>query len=146
MKDTIASKAKANGINPQTARNRIQKGWTVAEATTRPTRKYRKEKLRKGNKADAVWAYLVANPLARPSEVSKATGVTYGYVYTLMCKVGTPREVFEAEAAAKADVTEDVSLEQFVADDTSPFPPRKVLVGAAIVAVVAAWVASSYWL
>jgi hypothetical protein len=42
MKDTIASKAKANGINPQTARNRIQKGWTVAEATTRPMRGYRK--------------------------------------------------------------------------------------------------------
>ena len=100
MKDTIASKAKANGINPQTARNRIQKGWTVAEATTRPMRGYRKTVEKKASKADAVWAYLVANPLARPIEVSKATGVTYGYVYKLMSKVGTPREVFEAEAAA----------------------------------------------
>jgi hypothetical protein len=146
MKDTIASKAKANGINPQTARNRIQKGWTVAEATTRPTRGYSKTVEKKASKADAVWAYLVANPLARPVEVSKATGVTYGYVYKLMSKVGTPREVFEAEAAAKADVTEDVSLEQFVADDTSPFPPRAVLIKAAVIAIVVAWLASSLWL
>jgi hypothetical protein len=141
MKDTIASKAKANGINPQTARNRIQKGWTVAEATTRPTRGYRKTVEKKASKADTVWAYL-----ARPIEVSKATGVTYGYVYKLMSKVGTPREVFEAEAAAKADVTEDVSLEQFVADDTSPFPPRAVLIKAAVIAIVVAWLASSLWL
>jgi ABC-type sugar transport system substrate-binding protein len=109
-------------------------------------RGYRKTVEKKASKADAVWAYLVANPLARPVEVSKATGVTYGYVYKLMSKVGTPREVFEAEAAAKADVTEDVSLEQFVADDTSPFPPRAVLIKAAVIAIVVAWLASSLWL
>ena len=143
MKDTIASKAKANGINPQTAHNRINKGWTVAEATTKPARKYHKDKVRKGDKADAVWAYLLANPLARPIEVSKATGVTYGYVYKLMSNVGTPREVFEAEAAAKADVTEDVSLDQFVKDDTSPFPPRGLLIVVAIVAVLVALVLAS---
>ena len=149
-RQNVAAMARANGIAPQTAHNRILKGWSVEAATSTPPRKYQrpraKPKLRYGQKADAVWAYLVTNPLARPAEVSKATGVSYGYVYKLMSKVGTPREVFEAEAAAKADVTEDVSLEQFVKDDTSPFPPRKVLVGAAIVAVVAAWVASSYWL
>ena len=146
MKDTIASKAKANGINPGTAHNRIQKGWTVKDATTKPTREYRKTVKKKSSKADAVWAYLLANPLARPIEVSKATGVTYGYVYKLMSNIGTPREVFEAEAAAKADVTEDVSLEQFVADDTSPFPPRAVLIKAAVIAIVVAWLASSFWL
>ena len=143
-RQNVAAMAKANGIAPQTAHNRILKGWSVEAATSTPPRKYQrvkpKPKLRYGQKADAVWAYLVANPLARPAEVSKATGVSYGYVYKLMSKVGTPREVFEAEAAAKADVTEDVSLEQFVKDDTSPFPPTKLLVGVIIVAVLVAMV------
>ena len=143
-RQNVAAMARANGIAPQTAHNRILKGWSVEEATSTPPRKYHgpraKPKLRYGQKADAVWAYLVANPLARPAEVSKATGVSYGYVYKLMSKVGTPREVFEAEAAAKASVTEDVSLEQFVKDDTSPFPPTKLLVGVIIVAVLVAMV------
>ena len=147
-RQNVAAMAKANGVNPATAHHRISRGWTTEDATSKPARKYYrpKPKIARGSKADAVWAHLVANPLARPADVSKATGVSYGYVYKLMSKIGTPREVFEAEAAAKTDVTEDVSLEQFVADDTSPFPPRKVLVGAAIVAVVVAWVASSFWL
>ena len=143
-RQNVAAMARANGIAPQTAHNRILKGWSVEEATSTPPRKYQrpraKPKLRYGQKADAVWAYLVANPLARPAEVSKATGVSYGYVYKLMSKVGTPREVFEAEAAAKASVTEDVSLEQFIKDDTSPFPPTKLLVGVIIVAVLVAMV------
>ena len=143
-RQNVAAMAKANGIAPQTAHNRILKGWSVEAATSTPPRKYQrpraKPKLRYGQKADAVWAYLVANPLARPAEVSKATGVSYGYVYKLMSKVGTPREVFEAEAAAKASVTEDVSLEQFIKDDTSPFPPTKLLVGVIIVAVLVAMV------
>ena len=143
-RQNVAAMARANGIAPQTAHNRILKGWSVEAATSTPARKYHrpraKPKLRYGQKADAVWAYLVANPLARPAEVSKATGVSYGYVYKLMSKVGTPREVFEAEAAAKASVTEDVSLEQFIKDDTSPFPPTKLLVGVIIVAVLVAMV------
>ena len=145
-RQNVAAMARANGIAPQTAHNRILKGWSVEAATSTPARKYHgprvkhKPKLRYGQKADAVWAYLVANPLARPAEVAKATGVSYGYVYKLMSKVGTPREVFEAEAAAKADVTEDVSLEQFIKDDTSPFPPTKLLVGVIIVAVLVAMV------
>lgn len=143
-RQNVTAMAKANGIAPQTAHNRILKGWSVEAATSTPARKYHrpraKPKLRYGQKADAVWAYLVANPLARPADVSKATGVSYSYVRKLMSKVGTPREVFEAEAAAKADVTEDVSLEQFVKDDTSPFPPTKLLVGVIIVAVLVAMV------
>jgi len=49
-------------------------------------------------KAEKVWAYLLKNKLATPAEVAKATGVSYGYVYKLMKKVGTPKEVFVAEA------------------------------------------------
>ena len=143
-RQNVAAMARANGIAPQTAHNRILKGWSVEAATSTPPRKYHgpraKPKLRYGQKADAVWAYLVTNPLARPAEVSKATGVSYGYVVNLMSKVGTPREVFEAEAAAKANVTEDVSLEQFVKDDTSPFPPRGLLLGVIVVAVLVAMV------
>ena len=139
---TITAMAKAKGVNPNTAHNRIAGGWEPEVATSKPARP-KKPKLRYGQKADAVWAYLVSNPLARPSEVSKATGVSYGYVYNLMSKVGTPREVFEAEAAAKANVTEDVSLEQFVKDDTSPFPPRGLLIGVIVVAVFVAMALAS---
>ena len=49
-------------------------------------------------KAEKVWAYLVKNKLATPAEVAKATGVSYGYVYKLMKKIGTPKEVFVQEA------------------------------------------------
>ena len=139
-RQNVSAMAKANGVNPATAHSRIVKGWTAEAATATPARGYRNTKRtrRRGRKADAVWAYLVANPLARPCHVSKATGVSYGYVYKLMSKVGTPRKVFEAEAVSKASVTEDVSLEQFVKDDTSPFPPTELLVGVAIVAVIVA--------
>ena len=129
-KQNISQLAKANGVNPMTAHGRIYKGWSVAAATSTPTRKYktRKYKRKAKSKADAVWAHLVTNPLASPAEVA----------YKLLKKVGTPREVFEAEAEAKVDVTEDVSLDQFVKDDTSPFPPRGLLIGVAIVAVFVA--------
>lgn len=53
-------------------------------------------------KADAVWAYLVEHKTATPAQVAKATGVSYGYVYKLMQKIGTPKEVFIAEEEAKS--------------------------------------------
>ena len=56
-------------------------------------------------KAEKVWKYLLKNTLATPTQVAKATGVSYGYVHKLMSKTSTPREVFEAEAKAKADNT-----------------------------------------
>ena len=54
---------------------------------------------KKMTKAEKVWAYLLKNKLASPKEVSTATGVSYGYTYKLMKKVGTPREIFETEVA-----------------------------------------------
>ena len=57
--------------------------------------------------AEKVWKYLLKNKLATPAEVSKATGVSYGYVYKLMNKIGTPKEVFVQEAKAW-DKTQDV--------------------------------------
>lgn len=144
-RQNVAAMARANGVNPTTAHGRIMKGWTTEAATSTPARTYSrpKPKYAHGQKAEAVWAYLVEHPLARPVEVANATGVSYGYVHQLMSKVGTPREVFEKEAELVADaryIEEDVSLEQFVADDTSRDRIRNVVIGAAVVAVVAAWV------
>ena len=53
---------------------------------------------KKIKKKDKVWAYLLKNKTATPAEVAKATGVSYPYVYKLMKSIGTPKEVFEAEA------------------------------------------------
>lgn len=61
-------------------------------------------------KAEKVWKYLLKNKLATPAEVAKATGVSYGYVYKLMKKVGTPKEVFEQEAAKAAEPPQKPSL------------------------------------
>ena len=133
-RQNVAAMARANGIAPQTAHNRILKGWTTEAATSTPARKYNrpkpKPKFAHGGKAEAVWAYLIANPLARPAEVSKATGVSYGYVYKLMSKVGTPREVFEAEAKQESLV-----------DDSSCWKctAGRWLVGALIVTVDVVW-------
>jgi len=57
---------------------------------------------KKMTKAEKVWAYLLKNKLASPAEVSTATGVSYGYTYKLMKKVGTPKKVFAEEAQPPA--------------------------------------------
>ena len=59
----------------------------------------------KKTKAEKVWAYLLKHPTAKPVNVAKACGCTPKYVYTLKSKIGTPREVFEAEAKAKVRST-----------------------------------------
>ena len=71
----------------------------------------------KKSKADKVWAYKIKHPQSTTSEVAKATKTSYGYVYKLMQKIGTPKEVFEKEArrttrgdvldTAKSYVTKD---------------------------------------
>lgn len=138
-RQNISAMARANGVNVATAHNRILRGWSTEAATSMPAGA-RKSKHQYGKKSELVWAHLVANPLDRPADVARKTGVSYGYVYKLMSKVGTPREVFEAEVAAKADVTEDVSLEQFVKDDTSRDRIRNVVVGLCLVGLIIAWV------
>ena len=119
-KQNVSQLAKANGVNPMTAHGRIYKGWSVAAATSTPTRKYktRKYKRKAKSKADAVWAHLVTNPLARPADVARSTGASYAYVWKLMSKVGTPREVFELEAAG-ATTADWKSLTPVANDDTS---------------------------
>ena len=50
-----------------------------------------------GKKEQKVWKYLLKNKLATPTEVAKATGVSYGYANQLMKRIGTPREIFEKD-------------------------------------------------
>ena len=56
------------------------------------------KKLKHGTKQVKIWSYKVDHPLASASEVAKATNTSYGYVYKLFQSIGTPKEVFEAEA------------------------------------------------
>jgi len=99
---SINYRAKTAGLNPATVYNRMSKGMSVEDALATPARKYSKQTKRKpvardSKKSDLVWQYLIENKLATPAEVSRETGVSYGYVHRLMKKVGTPREVFVRE-------------------------------------------------
>ena len=51
----------------------------------------------KKSKAVKIWAYKVDHPLASVSEVAKATKTSYGYVYKLFQKIGTPYTTFAVE-------------------------------------------------
>ena len=73
----------------------------------------------KKTKAEKVWAYLLKHPTAKPVNVAKACGCTSKYVYTLKSKIGTPKEVFEAEAKAKVRVRSTIlhEAESLVSSD-----------------------------
>ena len=62
------------------------------------------KKLKRGNKQVKIWSYKVDHPLATASEVAKATNTSYGYVYKLFQSIGTPKEVFEAEAETSSSL------------------------------------------
>lgn len=128
---TIAQRAIANGIKPQTAYSRIKNGESIAQATTRPLHK-RVPKHSYGSKQEAVWQYLVENPLAKPAEVSRETGVSVSYAYMLSQKIGTPREVFEKEAAV------DAAME--VPETPSAFTSRNVVLWLAVTGIVVLWI------
>jgi len=61
------------------------------------------KKLKHGSKQVKIWSYKVDHPLATASEVAKATNTSYGYVYKLFQSIGTPKEVFEAEATSSPE-------------------------------------------
>ena len=52
--------------------------------------------MKKTIKADKVWAYKVKHPEATTREIADATKASYGYVYKLMQKIGTPKDVRDA--------------------------------------------------
>lgn len=70
------------------------------------------KRLKHGKKQEKIWSYKVDHPLASASEVAKATNTSYGYVYKLFQSIGTPREVFEAEAAKPKGVLSDPAAEE----------------------------------
>ena len=47
-------------------------------------------------KQQKVWAYKVKHPQATTTEIAKATKTSYGYVYKLMQKIATPKDVRDA--------------------------------------------------
>tara|TARA_R100001460_G_scaffold5427_4_gene15059 strand:+ start:354 stop:644 length:291 start_codon:yes stop_codon:yes gene_type:complete len=69
-----------------------------------------------GKKEQIVWQYLLKNKLATPTEVAKATGVSYGYANQLMKRIGTPKELWEKEltdfdrAIANAPIRDTVNV------------------------------------
>ena len=90
-----------------------------------------------GKKEQIVWQYLLKNKLATPTEVAKATGVSYGYANQLMKRIGTPKELWEKEltdfdrAIANAPIRDTVNV----------WTDRlwQVAVAIAIVVVIGAW-------
>jgi hypothetical protein len=65
-------------------------------------------------KADKIWAYKVKHPEASAKEIAKATKSSAAYVWKLMEKIGTPKEVLEAPK--NVVMTEHMDLTQKIAE------------------------------
>ena len=59
---------------------------------------------RKKNKEEKIWAYKLKHPEASNREIADATKASYAYVWKLMSKIGTPKEVLEIAEAIEKDV------------------------------------------
>lgn len=99
-----------------------------------------------GKKEQKVWKYLLKNKLATPTEVAKATGVSYGYVNQLMKRIGTPREVFEKEVVHLPTFDEAI-LRAPIRDNYNVWKDRAMHIGIAIaiVVVIGAWLQMVWW-
>lgn len=163
----VTAKAREHGINPQTVHTRIHSGMTLDQALSTPVRQYniktrkRKKWAATNPKSQLVWNYLLKNRTASPREVTEATGVSSSHVYRLMNSIGTPREVFEAEAQAanmstQPPVQEDASYIEHAgvenaiklagfAATTPPEPQRDGVWTSTIVVAIAAFAAFIIW-
>tara|TARA_R100000329_G_scaffold56096_2_gene50866 strand:- start:186 stop:491 length:306 start_codon:yes stop_codon:yes gene_type:complete len=94
-----------------------------------------------GKKAEVVWKYLLDNRLATPSQVSKDTGVSYAYVQKLMGTIGTPKEIFEAEAKAQSDFDKAIVNAPIRPNTVNVWKDRvlQILVVVAITIVIGSW-------
>ena len=72
-------------------------------------------------KQQKVWAYKVKHPQATTSEIAKATKTSYGYVYKLMQKIGTPKDVSDA---AYEMTKNGITKTDYNADLNPVTPPR----------------------
>ena len=163
----VTTKAREHGINPQTVHTRIYSGMTLDQALSTPVRQYniktrkRKKWAATNPKSQLVWNYLLKNRTASPREVTEATGVSSSHVYRLMNKIGTPLEVFEAEAQAanmstQPPVQEDASYIEHAGTEnaiklagfaatTPPAPQRDGVWTSTIVVALAAITALIIW-
>lgn len=71
-------------------------------------------------KADKIWAYKVKHPEASAKEIAKATKSSAAYVWKLMEKIGTPKEVLEAP---KKDLS-DKLIDQLIPNPTIRKAPK----------------------
>ena len=58
----------------------------------------------KQKKADKIWAYKIKHPKATAKQIAKATKSSEAYVFMLMKKIGTPKEVLEAPKEDQLDL------------------------------------------
>lgn len=64
----------------------------------------------KQKKADKIWAYKIKHPKATTKQIAKATKSSEAYVFMLMKKIGTPKEVLEAPKEEQLELPFDPPL------------------------------------
>lgn len=75
-------------------------------------------------KQEKIWAYKVKHPEATISEIAQATKTSYAYVWALMKKIGTPKEVLVAEKQLEAAGITDIEADWVdVSRETIPEEP-----------------------
>ena len=101
-----------------------------------------------GKKEQKVWKYLLKNKLATPTEVAKATGVSYGYANQLMKRIGTSREIFEKDTIqAHLPTFDEAILRAPIRDNYDVWKDRAMHIGIAIaiMVVIGAWLQMVWW-
>lgn len=58
-------------------------------------------------KQEKVWAYKIKHPKATTKQIAKDTNSSVSYVHKLMSKIGTPKDVLEADVSRETEVKED---------------------------------------
>jgi hypothetical protein len=61
----------------------------------------------KQKKADKIWAYKIKHPKATAKQIAKATKSSEAYVFMLMKKIGTPKEVLEAPKSMRTSILKE---------------------------------------
>lgn len=62
---------------------------------------------KKKTKEEKIWAYKLKHPEASNREVAEATNTSYAYVWKLMSKIGTPKEVLEKDVVSRETIPEE---------------------------------------
>ena len=73
----------------------------------------------KTTKAQKVTKYVKANPTAKPVEVAKATGTTYGYAYKTMRKLKEPQPKLTRDTAKPAGALTPAIIDKIISDGST---------------------------